>query len=122
MMILFTPHVCSSSHAAIGNDVRHHSINGLIRPFFLARHPRVSDIRPLAGDLRHASGAGGHGEQEAMQFRDGRDQAEAETQPRVAAVGTVEASRDEIAFGRCDAGSIVADAYDPRRPRERASP
>jgi hypothetical protein len=48
-----------------------------------------------------------------MQFHDGGDQAEAETQPGVAAafIGTVEASRDEIAFARSDAGSIVADTY-----------
>jgi hypothetical protein len=49
-----------------------------------------------------------------MQFRDGGDQAEAKTQPWVATafIGTIEASRDEIAFGRSDAGSVVADAHD----------
>jgi len=80
-------------------------------------HPstrHASDIRPLAGDLRHASGAGRNGEPEAVQFGDGRDEAEAKTQPRVAAafIGTVEASRDEIAFGGSDARSIVADTHD----------
>jgi hypothetical protein len=49
-----------------------------------------------------------------MWFRDGGAQAEAETKPRVpsAFIRTVEASRDDIAFGRSDAGSIVADTYD----------
>jgi hypothetical protein len=47
-----------------------------------ARH--VSDIQPLAADLRNASGTGRNGEPEAMQFRDGGDQAEAKTQPWVA--------------------------------------
>jgi len=47
-------------------------------------HPstrHASDIRPLAGDLRHASRAGRNGEPEAVQFGHGRDEAEARPNP-----------------------------------------
>jgi len=52
-----------------------------------------------------------------MQFRDGGDQAEAKTQPRVAAafIGTLEAPCDEIAFGCTDAESVFAEAISSTR-------
>src|SRR4029079_13799162 len=84
------------------------------RDFPSARIKDASGRLALARDLRDAAGARRNPELESVQLDDGADQAEAESQPRVAAafLRAIETPADEVLLAFQYARTAVAHAHD----------